>query len=280
MRRSALAAGAAAFVLALAGCGNTVDGRASGGTGGTGGTGGDGGFMNLSELVSSSSDKASEASSSRFSMETTGMGQTMRAEGEARYAGTDTAMSMTMDVQGRSIEMRLVDRTMYMKMPQVQGAEPGTGTDKPWVEMSLDGDNPMAEAMGGGAGMAEQSDPTKVLEQLEQYGGEIVDTRETTLDGEQVTRYTVELDMTKAAAMMGGEQLRAEPQPSQDTTIPMELYLDSQNLPRRIEMNLDVMGRSASMVMNYSDWGTPVTIEAPPADQVTQFESADMPGGN
>ncbi len=276
MRRSALAAGAAAFVLVLAGCGNTVDGQASGGTGGTGG---DGGFMNLSELVSSSSDNASEASSSRFTMETTAMGRTMRAEGQARYAGADTAMSMTMDMQGQSVEMRMVDRTMYMKMPQGEGAALGAESGKPWVEMSLDGDNPVAEAMGG-ADMAEQSDPTRILEQLERYGGEIVDTRGTTLDGEQVTQYTVELDTAKAATMMGGEQLRAEPQPSQDTTIPMELYLDSENLPKRIEMNMDVMGQSSSMVMNYTDWGTPVTIEAPPADQVAQFEQSGMTGGN
>ncbi|WP_019808925.1 hypothetical protein [Saccharomonospora halophila] len=276
MRRPALAAGAAALVLALAGCGNTVDGQASDGTGGTAG---DGGFMNLSELASSSSDKASEASSSRFTMETTAMGQTMRAEGQARYAGADTAMSMTMDIQGQPMEMRMVDRTMYMKMPQGQGAALGAETGKPWVEMSLDGDNPMAEAMGG-ADMAEQSDPTRILEQLEQFGGEIVDTRETTLDGEQVTRYTVELDMAKAATMMGGEQLRAEPQPSQGTTIPMELYLDSANLPVRIEMDMEVMGQSSSMVMNYTDWGTPVTIEAPPADQVAQLDTAGMTGGN
>ena len=53
------------------------------------------------------------------------------------------------------------------------------------------------------------------------------------------------------------------------------MWIDDQDLMRRIQFDLgDVSGAGGGMVMTMSDWGAPVTVEAPPARDLVQ-----LPGG-
>ncbi len=267
MRTSVLAAGGVALALALSACGG--DSNDTGLPIGNG-DGGSGQFQDLSSLIASAQEQANKSRSSNFTMEMDMAGTKMQAQGQGVYAGDDTAMTMTMDMQGMSMEVIFVDKTMYMKMPEGMNPDPS----KPWVKMTAD-----HPAMAGQNfdQMTEQSDPTKTLEQLQQAGGEIKSTKQTQLDGQQVTQYTVELDLSKAGAMLGDESAAAAI--PEGTLIPVELYMNGDNLPVRIEMNMDAVAQSAGapggakMVMTYSDWGTAVDIQAPPADQVGEMPS-------
>src|SRR3954471_22871744 len=119
MRKTALAAGGFALVIALSACGGKEGGQASAPA-----AGGDASalFGNAQELVQAASTKTGEKKTSKFSMETTAMGQQMTMKGEGRYDGDNTAMSMTMNGPTGEMEMRFVDKAMYMKMPQ--GGDP------------------------------------------------------------------------------------------------------------------------------------------------------------
>ncbi|CAM2930109.1 hypothetical protein SAXI111661_09010 [Saccharomonospora xinjiangensis] len=266
MRTSVLAAGGVALALALSACGGETSGTGLPGGNGSGDAGSTQ-FSDLSSLIASAQEQTNKSQSSKFSMEMEASGMKIQAEGQGRYAGQDTAMSMTMDMQGMSFDVIFVDNTMYMKMPEGMNADPS----KPWVKMTSED----AAAMGGQSfdQMTEQNDPTKVLEQLEQAGGEIKNTKETEVNGQQATQYTVEVDLSKAGALLGDESTAGSI--PEGTIIPVELYLNGDNLPVRVEMDMQSLAQAggAKIVMNYSDWGTPVDITAPPADQVGEMPS-------
>lgn len=273
MRKTTLAAGGVALALALAACGGGDD-SANGGNPLP--SGGSGLFSNVEQLVANASAKTEESQSAKFTMEMTMMGQQMTAQGEGVFAGGDSKMSMTMDAQGQTIEMRFLDNTMYMKMPEELTAQAG---GKPWVKISPDGDDPLSQAMGNMDQTAEQSDPRKILDQIKQ-AGEITKSEETTLDGQDVTHYWIEIDLAKASDMAGLPEDQAQQMAEKMGKLPMELWLNSDNLPVQITMDMGkvmesagMSGQGGEMVMKYSDWGAPVNIEAPPADQI-----GEMPG--
>ncbi|WP_024874840.1 hypothetical protein [Saccharomonospora piscinae] len=267
MRTSVLAAGGVALALALSACGGDSDSNSA--DGGSGGNANNAQFSDISQLVASAQEQASVSKSSKFSMEMDMAGMKMQANGEGVYDGADTRMRMTMNMQGMDIDMIFVDQTMYMQMPENMNPDPS----KPWIKVTEDASAAMGQNFDQ---MTEQNDPTKMLEQIEQAGGKITNTEQTQLDGQDVTHYTIEMDLSKASGMMGGDAGAAASFP-EGTMIPMELYLTGDNLPVQIVMDMSSLSEqfggtgNMKMVMKYSDWGTPVEVEAPPAEQVGEM---------
>ena len=90
-----------------------------------------------------------------------------------------------------------------------------------------------------------------------------------TVDGDDVTVYAVELDSAAVAEQLGPEAKAAD----LPKTLTYEMSFDGDGHYRR--MSVDLGDQAGTMEMTFSDWGEAVTIEPPPADQVTQ-----MPGMN
>lgn len=261
MRKALIAAGALALALTVGACGDEDTGSPTGDTG-TGQTGGAGVFNDAQSLVDAAKEGASTAKSAKFTMEGNVAGQKLTATGAGVFAGSESRMQMTMEVMGKSVEMRQIGTTMYIKMPSgAAGADPG----KPWMKMDL----------GGIPGVSEQldrSDPTKLLQYLVEAGAEIKGSEQGQVDGQQVTTYKLEVDTAKMMEKMGGGTGQAPPAGMEK--LPVELSINSENLPVLVSMDMgDTMGK---LTMKYSDWGTAVTVEEPPADQVGDMGS--MPG--
>lgn len=283
MRKSLIAAGAIALVLTASACKD--DSESSGaapanGTAQTGAAAGSGGqkpgglFSNaggLADLVSKNTEKAK---TSKMTM-TMDMGQMkMTMNGEAEYNGADSKMKMTMNTMGQNMDMIYIDRAIYMKMPM------GAKASKPWVKMT-------AEQLSKGSGtdlskQMEQSDPSHFLDMLEK-NGKILSKTPDQVDGQQATKYAVEVDITKMLNSLG-EKTPAGVDTSKVKPVPMNVWLNSDNLPVQIEMDMGAMMKqiatssgqkapagmdNAKMTAKYSDWGQPVDIKAPPASQVT-----------
>ncbi|OLT46529.1 hypothetical protein BJF85_16880 [Saccharomonospora sp. CUA-673] len=280
MRKTSLAAGAAALALVLAGCGGGEE-SADGGNGGNG-NGGDSGsvgqlFQDAGALAEAASQNTSDQKTAKFDM-TVSMGQEqMTYEGEGEF-GDEQRVKMTMDMGGQQIETIMIGQTMYMQAgPQGQ-------------YMKAD----MSEMAGqqGGAQAAEMNDPTRLLEFVQQ-AGEITGSERANLEGEPTTHYTVDLDFQKMAEEMGAMAGPAAQQlQGVDANIPMELWLNGDELPVKITMDMSELMKQAmeqsgaggnnpmaangmTMEMNYRDWGAPVNVEEPPADQV---QEAPAPG--
>lgn len=293
MRKSVLTAGGAALAIALAGCGD-------GGSSDSGSSDGDKNsgkpqslFGNTNQLAKQASESTEDVETAKMSLQVKGGQQSIQGKGEARFAGDDTAMSMTMSMQGQDMEMRFVDKTYYFQLPKQ--ARKQMGVDKPWAKLSLDDDNEMSQMLNQ---MMEQSmnnsDPTKMMETLKD-GGKITK-KESTENG---SHYWLDVDPIKMIEQTYPDMADEMPDKAKkqlaDGTIPMQVWLNDDSLPTKISMDmsdLNSMGQGqgqdgqeqqaapSKIVVKYHDWGEPVDVEKPPKDQVGKFEmpdAADMP---
>lgn len=271
MKRTALAAGFLALALGLTACGGGQPSSSGGSTGPTL-------FGDVQELVRAASAKTGQVQSAKFTISGSVAGQAMTGSGEGRFSGPDTAMAMTINAAGQTQEMRVVDKTLYIKLPpQAQAASGG----KPWA--TFPEGSPAAKALGASLDQAESNDPSKTLEQI-QKAGTITRSEQTTLDGQQVSHYWVTIDAAKIADELASSGLPAEmldQLKSANVTYPLELWLNSDQLPVQVTQDLGPMmkaigapaeAQAASITMKYTDWGTPVDVAAPPADQVGEFK--------
>lgn len=294
MRKSALAAGGAALAIALAGCGNGGDTGNSGDTGNDGDNSSDGAaqslFSNTKDLAKKASTSTDDVETAKFSINVDLGEESIKGNGEGRFAGKDTAMALTMDMQGQERQTRMVDQDYYLKLPKQSRQQMGDG--KPWVKMSSDGDNPLSQLMGQSFEQASnQADPTKLMDTMKQ-GGEITK-KERTDDG---SHYWVDVDplemmkQTYSSEMMEQMPDTLEKQ-LKDTTVPTQIWLNEDMLPTKITMDMakltEAMGQGqggqgqqagvpGKVVVKYHDWGEPVHIEKPPEDQVGEFEMPDI----
>ncbi|HWD04047.1 MAG TPA: hypothetical protein VG674_16520 [Amycolatopsis sp.] len=297
MRKTTLAVAAgAALALVLTGCGAHSENGTASAVGASGSSGLAAPFQNVLELANASKQGTQRSKSSKMSMEMDAGGKTITAQGEASYDPSNTSFSMTMNTDGQQSEMVFIDKTLYMKLPPAQATQ--LGVDKPWVKISPDADDPISKALSGSMTQAsEQSDPTKILDQVAE-AGRIVSSDQTELNGQQANHYKVEIDMAKAmnkmlASMPADTQAQVKQMmQGKNIQVPAEIWLDKDQLPIQITMDesemMKQLGQGAAaggaglgkITIKYSDWGTPVSVTAPPADQVADMsEIAKKIGG-
>jgi hypothetical protein len=266
-----LLAGGVALVLTLTGCADKSDS-----SGGTTGTKADAKpstslFGDVNALVEAASGQSKSKQSAQMTFDMAFGGQNMTGSGAYRM-GDNPAMKMQMDSPTGSIEMVLVDRTLYMKMPAELAGKAGSD-GKPWIKISADGTDPMSKAMAPLFDQMEETvDVTKSLEKIKE-AGTITSSGEETLDGEKVTRYAITVDVAKLAEIQQDPTLKqaAEAQIKAGITkIDQELWLNSDNLPVKVTTQIPMPGAgNGTATILFKDWGQPVDISAPPADQVT-----------
>jgi hypothetical protein len=277
--KTLLVIGAGAAVLALAACGpDNVAGQASPSSGSNGGGSqqaqGTGGKIStvadLGSLVQHNADAKNSVHTS-MDMNISGMGE-ITATGVMKF-GSPTAMDETMNMPGMGgMEMVLVDGSFYMKLPSSLSGTMGGG--KPWVKIDLNGNDAISQSLGSSADMAQQADPTQMIDKIKD-AGTITGTSQDTVDGQPATHYSITVDVQKMAATSGAsdESVKALQQMG-ISSMPFDIWVNSDNLPVKIVTKMafsnPANGQAAQMTMtvNYTDWGAPVNISAPPADQV------------
>lgn len=258
MRKALIAAGALALALTVGACGDEKSGSPTGGQ-----TGGQGVFNDAQSLVDAAKQGTSSAKSAKFTMDGNVAGQALKGTGAGVFAGSESKMQMNLEVMGQSIEMRQIGTTIYMKLP---AGMPGADASKPWMKMDVSGMPGVSEQM-------EKSDPTKILEYMVESGAEIKSTEQGQVDGQPATIYKLEVDTAKMLEKMGGGMPGQAP-PAGMEKLPVEIALNGENLP--VQVAIDMGAQMGKLTMKYTDWGAPVSVEEPPADQVGDMGS--MPG--
>lgn len=223
------------------------------------------GGYDATELLDNMKAAIADNESAHVTMEMTG-GQQMSGEGDVSYAGDETAMQMTMQIPqmgSGTMEMRMIDGVIYMAMP------PLTPEGKFFEIDTNDPNSPF-----GNLGGVTQGDPLATFDAFDAGLEDATYVGEENVDGEQLDHYVLTVDAKKAAKAQGQPA-----QPGMPDTITYDMWIDDEDLMRRIEFDLgDVAGGGGSgpggMVMTMSDWGAPVTVQAPPRGDILQ-----MPGG-
>ena len=129
-----------------------------------------------------------------------------------------------------------------------------------------------------------QNDPSQALELL-RGASELEDVGTEDIDGTDTTHYRGTLDLEKAAELAPAE-VRTSVQAAVDqakqqfgsTTVPMDVWVDSDELIRRMRFAYPLPPEAGGsensqlvLQMDLFDFGDPVEIEPPPADQVTDL---------
>lgn len=261
---AALALSATA-VTGLAACGSDDEPKPAAAAAGSPAT--TAGPVDAVQLASAMTSAYEDVTSARVSLSVEGLpGGGVSAEGVASYDGESPAVDLTMDAMGQSIELRVVDGVVYVGGPlaaMLGGGSPWVGLDLSSVDLSSLGLDP--------SGMTGSFDPEQLAATLGS-AAEVERDGEETVDGETLERYTVTLDPSALAELVPQAAAALPTEPVEQTVL-----LDDADRLRELRMDLPLpTGETATLTLRMGDYGTDVTVEAPPAGDVTMLDG--IPG--
>jgi hypothetical protein len=267
MKRGALAGLVVAVAIALSACGGGGSGNAA---------------VSIRTLKAAASNTQS-ASSYQFTMnmKVTAQGQTQELNATGAQAADGSQMQLTLDFAGLGdIEVRLVDRTMYMNLGAIPGAASELPDGKGWVSISFD-------EIKGRTGVdfqqlidqAQQTSPTQGLQYLKGLSGDVVKVGDDTVNGEHAVHYQASIDYSKL-----GDELDSIPESVRGRLaalppVPVDVWINDQDQAVKVHMTLDVgalglddTGR-VEMTMEMHDFDAPLEVQPPPADETIDFST-------
>lgn len=204
-------------------------------------------------------DSMSKTSTVKVAMTGDVSGGSYTMKGAMDLTGDDPAMDITMDMSSAGlsgVEMRLVDRTMYMSM--------GSMTQGKFVKFDLDDPNGPLGSMGK---TLDQLDPGKFVSQMGPGAFRGI----TFVGSDQYGRHFHATAVTaKSTAQLQG--LPSSATANLPKTMGYDIWLDSEGRLSRVVVSVP---RFMKMTMRYTDYGADVNITAPPASQITT-----IPGSN
>jgi hypothetical protein len=227
----------------------------------------EGGPSDVSIPFSSSFD--TNTGDNSFSIDMSAMAATMPADPNDPFA--DMA-----DLLG-TMEVRQIGDTVYMKFLFFTTF---MGADTDWISMPAEG----SDEFTSGFNMA-PGDPNEIVEAYEDAPATIEDLGQEEANGVNATHYRITYDLEQLE--MTAEE-RAEMEASglfADGLLPMDLWISDEGYMVRMVLTVD--GSTAdvpaeeqfdTMTMRYDlfDINQPITIEPPPAEDVTDVESLDF----
>jgi hypothetical protein len=172
-------------------------------------------------------------------------------------AETSFEIEMSAPSVGDDVSLVLVDNTLYQKTGDRAGGR--------YLALDLaDRSNPLGAFYTQLLG---QADPAGIVRAFEDAIHDFCPVGTARLDGVSTTRYRVTADTRKVLGRLLGADLMATlsglgPLPQ---TLTYDVWIGDDNLPRR--MTYAVMGNT--VVIDLTDWGEPVDIQAPPPSQVS-----------
>ncbi|RSN48093.1 hypothetical protein DMC64_12885 [Amycolatopsis sp. WAC 04197] len=285
-----LVAVAAALTLVVTGCGTRPAGPAEN-------KGGElalaNPFADASGLVEAAKQGTRKTKSSKTTIDAITKDAKVTGTLLAYYDGPASKIEANLTIAGEAGVLRLVDQTLYLKLPPSEQAE--LKTDKAWGKIELNSADPRAKAMGKALLRSfEMGDPAKQLELIEK-AGRIIRSEQTQLDGVPVNHYFVEYDVKKQIELFLGGDVPADQRAEiekrlgdKDVRVPAELWFNAEQLPLKLTMDLTSVMKSTGAseagevksTYTYSDWGTPVNVTAPPAPEVADYTELLKKAGN
>ena len=162
----------------------------------------------------------------------------------------------------------------YIKIPG--GAAGPLPHGKSWVAVDAGTSGGLESSalspLGGG------TDPADLLASLTAISSSVTNLGTTTIRGVQVAGYSVDIDPAKAAARVPSWEragFLGFASSLGTGAIPVEVWVDQQNLVRRVKLSLHLPGGSGApasermvQVTDFYDFGVPVRVSAPPAAEI------------
>jgi hypothetical protein len=189
--------------------------------------------------------------------------------GDLRFrGGVDVETSRlrgSMTLQGQKIEIVQDGLVQYLHLP---AGTLGT-TGKPWLRTDLSKLG-LTATSAPGAGL---TNPIEALRSLDAIVGDVEEVGHEKVRGDDTTHFRFVVDAAKAQPKAA--ELLPEEQLERLRKVPVDLWLDGDDRPRRVRQTLDMgatTGGSITTTVETFDFGKDVTVEVPPADQVQDFD--------
>lgn len=245
--------------------------------------------------------------SARVSLTVSGSGAgasafSLKADGAVDFATGDS--QFTADLGGMmssmlpgGLEMRVVDKVSYVKLPASITRFFGGSGSAQWIAIDQ---SKLGSKTSPFSGLG-QSDPTKFLAYIETVSDDVKTVGSDTIRGVDTTHYHATLDLGKAIdqakipqALRDKVKGLLQRGGAQVPTIPADVWVDGDGHVRRIRLDVDTAsfaglaagasGATGSLPtvtvsMDLYDFGTPVNVQAPPADQIISLKDFGMNGG-
>ncbi len=209
-------------------------------------------------------------------------------EGAYDYAGRRGAFTMNIPPLGGMqlgrIEAVSTGSVLYQKFPPQVASALGA---KPWVKVDLD---QLGQAVGVDFNVMFQAsfgDATQALQFLRGSGADMVKVGRDQVRGEAVTHYRGTVDVDKAAAAASPEQQQTYQKLGQlfAQPLPVEVWIDGEERLRKMTYSVDLAALTlppqatagqnptgtCSFTVELFDFGAPVSVTVPAAEQVTDF---------
>lgn len=208
----------------------------------------------------------------QMKMDTSGdQSGTITMDGEADVSDqANPKMKMTMEIPGAggassagSIEMLLIDKAMFMKMPGSAGKYFTTSV----AEMAKLSGQDLTQAMN----------PTAQLETMKSSIKKVTYVGEEDLDGVTTRHYKALIDTAKVAP--SGTATSLPSSASLPAEMPYEMWLDDEHRTRKFTMNMAVGTTNITYDGTLDKFGEPFNIAAPPASQVQPMPKSALPNG-
>jgi hypothetical protein len=161
---------------------------------------------------------------------------------------------------------------MYMHAPTLAQQLPG---GKEWLKVDVEKLAKSRNVDLGQFRQLTQNDPTQMLAYLRATSGKVEKVGTETIRGVETTHYRAQVDLDKVAAQAPAnlrKTFRASIQSLKQSlgrsTVPVDVWIDQDDLVRRLTEHLDVKGSGKiDFSVDFYDFGAPVSISAPPASQ-------------
>ncbi len=296
MTKSRIVVASLAVALIAGACG-------SGGSKGAGGSGAQG----TSAVALTASKATSAAKTAKVSIQATSSGTApgtapSAISGDGVISFNPSAADLAVKVPtGGTLTIRVVGQILYLMVPP-QAGQPAS--QKPWIEINLNqaaqsklGTSFSSLSPSGSVNPADVLGYLQGVSQLTKVGTEAI-------QGVQTTHYRGTVSLDKLAGRLSGQAKSAYRQIEaklHTTTVPIELWVDSRGravqvrtqVPEPATTTTTASGASSTSrssttapatigtvttTVDYSDFGVPVHVSAPPASQVTNLTQSATSG--
>jgi hypothetical protein len=159
-----------------------------------------------------------------------------------------------------SVTILLVGANTYVKLP----AKLNT-SGKPWLLVTSTSSNPAVQALAPSIQSARSSGSLSNYTAFAMAASSVTVVGPQTVGGTPTTHYHVVVDPTKLPDSNPGKSALVA---SGVTSVPVDLYLDAHGRPIEVDETIEISGQQTTSKISLSRYNQPVTITAPPADQV------------
>ncbi len=269
MRRVAVLA---ALLVLAAGCGGSGDKKSDTGSGAP-----------EANPIAQAASATTRAGSVKVDFEIAGTGANGGGRGVfdtgANAAGK---LAMTVDSNGQTTTVdTIVDgNVLYLRTPAFQQLLPA---GKEWVRVDL---ARLAKQQGVDLGSLVDSNPTPTaaLAYLRGASGKVEKVGEEKVRGENTTHYRATIDLEQAARRAKGStrrSIRRVIDVAGVTKLPVDVWVGDDGFVHKVSYTQhSSKSQSAKITMELYDFGSPVTITAPPETAVIDFEQLLGPQGS